>query len=194
MTKNSDEIKKIISFIIETDKLKGVLRKTSPIKLSRYENSAEHSWQVILFAILFEKYANEPVDLLKVIKMLVIHDIVEIDVGDVFHYAKDSSINLYEKELKAAKRIFSILDEGSAGELLSLWSEFEERKTPEAKYAASIDRVIAFIINNENNGGTWKKYQITREQILDKNSHIAEGSIELWKLANSIVDNNINNK
>ncbi len=134
-----ETLQKQIAFIVEVDKLKNILRKTSPIGLERLENSAEHSWQVVLSAILFAEHANEPIDLLKVVKMLVIHDIVEIDVGDTFHYQKTESADLYARELSAAKRIFNLLEEPQSEELLALWQEFESRQTPEAKYAAAVD-------------------------------------------------------
>ena len=182
------QVQRHIGFIIEVDRLKGVLRQTSPVGLERRENSAEHSWQVALCAIVFEEHASEPVDLLKVIKMLLIHDVVEVDVGDVFHYDKNVTENLYEKELAAAQRLFGLLDKPLGDELLSLWMEFEKKESPEARYACAIDRVIAFVMNAENQGGTWKKYGITPEQVLEKNKHIKKGSEALWLAANKMVE------
>ncbi len=182
-----ETLQKQIAFIVEVDKLKNILRKTSPIGLERLENSAEHSWQVVLSAILFAEHANEPIDLLKVVKMLVIHDIVEIDVGDTFHYQKTESADLYARELSAAKRIFNLLEEPQSEELLALWQEFEARQTPEAKYAAAVDRIMAFFMNANNQGGTWVKYNISRKLALEKNAHIAEGSNSLWEMAQRIL-------
>lgn len=180
-------LEKQIDFIVEIDKLKAVLRQTSPIGMERRENSAEHSWQVVLCALIFSDHANEKVDLLKVVKMLALHDIVEVDVGDTFHYHKSATKDLYQKELAAATRIFGLLDSPQADEYLSIWKEFEDRKTPEAKYAASIDRIIALIINSKNLGGNWVSNNIKMEQILEKNSHIGDGSKILWEMAQNIV-------
>lgn len=180
-------LEKQIEFIAEIDKLKAVLRQTSPIGMERRENSAEHSWQVVLCALLFSEHANEKIDLLKVVKMLAIHDIVEVDVGDTFHYQKSDTKDLYQKELAAATRIFGLLGNQQAKEYLSIWKEFEDRKTPEAKYAASVDRIIALIINTRNQGGNWIRNNIKMVQILEKNSHIGEGSKILWEMAQNIV-------
>ena len=186
---NCSDIEKQISFITETDKLKNVLRKTSPINMTRKENSAEHSWQVILSALVFSKHANDDVDLLKVVKMLAVHDIVEIDVGDTFHYDKSANKDLFKQELAAAERILSLLDDDQKREYLELWIEFETRETPEAKYAASVDRIMAFIMNSNNNGGNWPENNITVEKALDKNAHMEDGSKALWKAAKNILHN-----
>jgi putative hydrolase of HD superfamily len=185
---NIDTLKNQINFIVEVDKLKGILRKTSPIGMQRLENSAEHSWQVVLSAILFAEHANENIDLLKVVKMLVIHDVVEIDVGDTFHYAKDNNNDLYAQELAAAQRIFGLLAAPQRDELLALWQEFEARQTPEAQYAAAVDRIMAFFMNMHNQGGTWAKYNIPVELVLEKNAHIQNGSKNLWKIAQRILE------
>ena len=176
-----------VAFIAEVDQLKNVLRKTSPIGLKRLENSAEHSWQVILCAILFEEHANEPVDLLKVIKMLAIHDVVEIDVGDTFHYDKPEVSDLYERELAAAKRLFGLLPDEQGQSCLKLWIEFETRETPEARYAAAVDRMIAILINAHSEGGSWSTHQICGDLILAKNAHIENGSKGLWHLVQQLV-------
>lgn len=180
-------LKAQFAFIAEVDKLKSVLRKTSPIGMERRENSAEHSWQVILCAVTFQEHANEPVDILKVVKMLMIHDVVEVDVGDVFHYDKGATEGLYERELAAAKRIFGLLNDELRDEYLALWKEFEARETPEARYAASVDRLIAFLMNINNQGGTWKEFNVAPEDVLDKNAHIKIGSKTLWEMANTFV-------
>jgi putative hydrolase of HD superfamily len=176
-----------MDFIVEVDKLKSVLRMTSPIGEDRKENSAEHSWQIMLMAIILHEHANTPVDLLKVLKMLAIHDVVEIDVGDTFHYAKASNPNLAEQELAAANRIFGILPDEQGRALLELWQEFEARETPESQFAASVDRLAAFLMNRGNEFGTWREHGIEPEVILERNAHIADGSHPLWNFAQSIV-------
>lgn len=188
MKSDLSEIVKRIQFIAETDKLKAVLRKTSPIGLERLENSAEHCWQVALSALVLSDQSNEPIDVLKVVKMLLLHDIVEIDVGDTFHYNKSETENLFEKELTAAQRIFGMLDEPLRSDYISLWREFEERQTPESRYAAAVDRLMAFIMNSNNRGGNWPSNNITLEKILAKNAHIAEGSRSLWEVAQMIAE------
>jgi len=176
-----------IAFLTETDKLKNVERKTSPIGLLRKENSAEHSWQVILSAIILAEHSKEPIDLLKVIKMLAIHDIPEIDCGDVFHYAKTTDPCLAANELAATRRILGLLPECQSEELLALWQEFEAQETPESRFAHSVDRLMAFIMNQGNHGGTWKEFGLTKSQVLDKNSHVADGSPGLFALIQRIT-------
>lgn len=183
----SELLTKQINFIVETDKLKQILRRTSPISLSRRENSAEHSWQVVLCAIVFEQYANQTVDLLKVIKMLALHDIVEIDAGDTFHYDKSGTEGLYNTELMAAKRIFGLLPPGQSKEYLALWQEFEAKITPEAQYASAIDRIIAIVINSHSQGGNWHRDNVTVEKALEKNAHIKDGSEVLWQMAQELL-------
>lgn len=178
-----------ISFLTAADALKTVERQTSPVGLSRKENSAEHSWQVILAATILAPHSAEPIDLLRVIKMLAIHDLPEIECGDVFHYAKDQDPDLPARELAATKRILSHLPIDQAQEFLALWQEFEARETPEAKFAHSVDRLMAFIMNQNNQGGTWVEHNLTAAQVLDKNSHVAEGSPAIFELIQQIVAN-----
>lgn len=174
-------------FIGEVDRLKSVLRHTKPIALERRENPAEHSWHVILMAITLSEYSNEPIDLLRVVKMLALHDLVEIDAGDTFHYAKASTTGLQEKEIQAAKRIFALLPSDQSQEFFSLWSEFESRETPESKFAHCVDRIAAFWLNIGNEGGTWKEHEIGFDLIVEKNRHAAEGSEEVWEAAREMV-------
>ncbi|MGG6294933.1 HD domain-containing protein [Leptolyngbya sp. AN02str] len=174
-----------IKFIIEADKLKGILRKTSPIGEQRKENSAEHSWQVMLSALVPVEHANQEVNILRVLKMLMIHDLVEIDVGDTLHYNKSSST--YENETIAARRIFGILPDKQGEEFLSLWKEFEAKETDDAKFATSVDRLMAFIMNSNNNGGSWKELELSAEQVIRKNASILEGATLIWSLAAQLI-------
>jgi len=178
-----DRLETQLQFIAELDGLKSVLRKTSPIGQTRKENSAEHSWQVILMAICLAEYAAHPIDLLKVVKMLAIHDAVEVDVGDTFHYAKDQTPDPAEREKAAAKRLFAILPEPQATEFDNLWQEFEDKKSNDAQFAACIDRLAAFITNAGNQGGTWREFNISIEQIVEKNQEILNASPKLWEWA-----------
>ena len=188
MTDSQKRLAQQIEFIVESDKLKGVLRRTRPIGLDRMENSAEHSWQIILMAMTLAEHSNVKVDLLRVIKMLAIHDCVEIDVGDTFHYAKAADVDLYEKELAAARRVFGILPDDQSAEYLALWEEFEAKETPEARFATAVDRVVAFLMNRGNDFGTWTEHAISPEMIREKNSHVADGSREIWEYALKVVD------
>ncbi len=176
-----------LRFIAETDALKGVERRTRPIGQSRRENSAEHSWQVALTALLLAEHANEPVDLLRVLRMLLVHDVPEVDVGDVFHYDKAGTDGLHERETAAARRLFGLLPDTQRDELLALWLEFEARETPEARYAAAIDRFMAFIMNSHNGGGTWIEYALSAGQVLENNAHIADGARPIWEAVEEIV-------
>jgi putative hydrolase of HD superfamily len=183
-----ERLAKQIEFVAEADKLKGVLRRVSPIGIDRRENSAEHSWQAILTAMLLHEHANEEVDLLRVVQMLAIHDVVEVDVGDTFHYEKAARPNLAELEDKAAQRLFGMLPSNQAEYYVALWREFESRETPEARYAAAVDRFMAFVMNFHNGGGTWLEYNLAAEQILHGNAHIGHGSETLWDFVQSIIE------
>jgi len=182
-----DRLAQQLQFIVEVDKLKGVLRRTSPIGAERRENSAEHSWQVVLSALLLHEHANENVDLLRVLSMLTIHDIVEVDAGDIFHYEKSSHTGMAEREQRAAARLFGLLPAHQGDSLRALWEEFEAGITPEARFAKAVDRFSAFIMNYHNNGGTWVSHGVTADQILSLNSHIADGSKPIWERVEAIV-------
>lgn len=178
-----------IEFLTTVDKLKSVNRATKPIGLSRRENSAEHSWHVILTAIVLAEYSNEPIDTLKVVKMLAVHDIPEIECGDTMHYGKTGANEKKLEEAAAAKKLFSQLPKEQADEFLSLWQEFEEQTTAESKFANAVDRLMAFILNPENKGGSWPEFNISAEMARAKNCHINEGSKEIWEFVQTIIDN-----
>jgi len=181
------KLKQQISFILEIDKLKTVLRKTKILHEDRLENSAEHSWQLALAALILSEYANEKVDVNHVIKMLLVHDLVEVYSGDTFHYHKEAYETLVAREMEAAKKIFGILSEEQGKELLALWMEFENQRTPEAQFAASIDRLIPMLMNSYSGGKAWKEFSITSKQVLDKNQHIKNGSTVLWDFAQELI-------
>lgn len=170
-----------LAFILELEKLKQVLRKTRPLGLSRYENSAEHSWQVALMAVTLVEYAHEPVDLDRVIKLLLVHDIAEIDVGDTIVYAASRVEGIAEKDLQAAQRIFGLLPEAQGVELLALWKEYESRESAEARFAQAMDRLMPVLHNLNNGGQSWRENGISKQQVLEKNAKIGEGAPELWQ-------------
>ena len=180
-----------IEFIREIDKLKYIIRKTKLINSDRPENDAEHSWHLAMMAIVLAGHANEPIDLEKVMKMVLIHDIVEIDSGDVFAYDTTKSHDNFDEELKAARRIFGILPEEQAEEFINLWIEFEEMKTPESKFARALDRLEPLLQNASNNGGTWREFDVKYDKVIEKKKAIKDGSEELWKFAENLIDESV---
>lgn len=172
----------VINFLLETEKLKAVLRQTKPLGEDRFENSAEHSWQTAMVALVLLADAPEHLDHLKVLKMLLIHDIVEIDAGDVFVYDDTARQEAFETEAAAAKRLFGMLGEELGEELHALWHEFEEAQTPEAKFAKAADRVMPVLQNLAAGGQSWVKHNVTRDQVLEKNRPIVGASEHLWNI------------
>jgi putative hydrolase of HD superfamily len=180
---------KQFTLVMELDKLKSILRRTRVKSAEgRQENSAEHSWHVAIMALLMEEHANQPVDIGRVIKMLLLHDIVEIDAGDTFVYDKTASVFQEEKELKAAQRLFALLPDDQGEELMALWSEFEAAKSSEAKFAKALDRIIPMMLNFYNDGQSWQEHGVTRGQVISVNQRIQEGSETLWQQAQHIIE------
>nr|WP_295927672.1 HD domain-containing protein [uncultured Dyadobacter sp.] len=180
-----------IEFIKEVDKLKYILRKTKLINSDRNENDAEHSWHLALMAVVLSGHANFPVDLLRVIKMLLIHDIVEIDAGDTFIYDTQKSHSNTHEERKAANRIFGLLPEHQANELIDIWEEFEEGKTNEAKFARAMDRLEPLLQNTSNNGGTWNEFDVNYEKVYAKKQVIQQGSDLIWHFAEQLINESV---
>ncbi|MGC2237136.1 MAG: HD domain-containing protein [Pyrinomonadaceae bacterium] len=176
-----DELEKCFEFILEVEKLKAIQRRTKPLGLDRYENSAEHSWQISLLALVLSKFADESVNIEKVMKMLLVHDIGEIDADDVFFFDETGRIEAKEKELLAMKRIFGILPDEKGKELFGLWDEFENGDSKEAKFARAIDRVMPVLQNLYNNKQSWTENGVTKEQILTKTAYIGDGSEIIWQ-------------
>ena len=184
----SNRLEQQMAFIVEIDKLKRVDRQTLIVDGTRPENSAEHSWHIALMALLMVEHIDQrsDIDLLKVVKMLLVHDIIEIDAGDVFAYDEDEERE--EREKKAGRRIFGLLPQDQAEELYQLWREFEERQTPEAHYAASLDRLLPLVQNYLTGGYTWVKFHIPEEKVRKRNQVIIESSRNLWEYAQTIID------
>jgi putative hydrolase of HD superfamily len=178
-----------IRFIIEIDKLKRVGRQTVLMDRSRLENDAEHSWHLAVMAMLLSEYAGENnLDLFRVIKMVLIHDVVEIDAGDTYCYDDDAIETQMKREEKAADRIFSLLPEDQSREIRLLWKEFNDRKTPEARFAAALDRLQPLLHNYNTNGLMWKKNGIRSDQVLSRNRPIKDGAPTLWDYAVGLID------
>ncbi|MGI3092685.1 phosphohydrolase [Vibrio sp. T9] len=184
-----ERLEKQLALVIELDKLKSILRRTRVKSAEgRLENSGEHSWHVALMAILMEEHANAPVDICRVMKMLLIHDVVEIDAGDTFVYDTVASQEQVEKEIRAAERLFGMLPTDQGQELLALWQEFEAAQSDDAKYAKALDRLIPMLLNYHNNGQSWKENSVTREQALTINKRIEFGSVTLWDKAKELIE------
>ena len=177
-----ERLEQQMTFLKEIDKIKGIFRRTRLLDSSRYENDAEHAWHLAVMAFTLLEYANgEQLDVSKVIKMVLIHDIVEIDVGDTFLYDSSLREGKRENESRAASRIFGLLPQDQARVFLALWEEFEARETPEAKFAAALDRFEPCIQNAATRGHAWQKHGISRERAEAVNKHIAEGSDLIWR-------------
>lgn len=183
----TEHFQAITRFIVEIEKLKNVERKIKPVGLSRYENSAEHSWQIALLALTLLPYAEQNTDPLKVVTMLLLHDIVEIDTGDKFAY--DANHDDYENELASAQRIFAILPQKQGQTYLKLWIEFEQAQTPEAEFAKAIDRLMPVLQNLHNGCQSWIDHDISVSQILHKNAAIEKANPKLWQwLKQQVID------
>jgi putative hydrolases of HD superfamily len=176
-----------LEFVVEADRLKHVLRRTSLFDGSRKENDVEHSWSLALMALVLAEHSPVPLDLHRVIGMVLIHDLPEIDAGDTFLYAQERGQET-AAETAGANRIFSLLPDDLAAELLGLWHEFEERKTPEARFAAALDRLEPLLQNLHNGGVVWRENGIGKERVLAANAHIADGSAFLWEQIKAWID------
>ncbi len=181
------KIAQYLDFIVEIDKIKSIFRKSRLFDRSRFENDAEHSWTISVMAALFREFSPFPVNLERVLLMLLLHDVVEVDAGDTFLYSPERGL-AEERERKAAERIFGMLDPEHRDLFRGLWEEFEARETPEAKYAAVFDRLEPIYQNYLNEGSTWETHGVTRRMILTANAHIAEGAPEIWDFVRGLTD------
>lgn len=177
-----------LAFVLDADRLKSVERRSTLADGSRRENTAEHSWHLALMALLLAEHAEPPVDVAKVVAMVVLHDLVEMEVGDTFVYDEAARVDKAAREAEAAEAIYGRLppDQGSA--LLALWQEFEDKVTPEARFAGSLDRLEPLLLNHASGGGTWREHGIVAAQVRDLNRRIADGSPALWRAASELID------
>ncbi len=187
----TDDLQKQLAFIREIDKLKYILRKTTLFNSNRNENDADHSWHLSLMALVLAGHANQPVDLLKVIKMLLIHDIVEIDAGDTFIYDTQKSHDNTTEEREAANRIFGLLPDDQASDLIAVWEEFEAGQTADAKFARAMDRLEPLLQNSSNNGGTWAEFDVRYDAVYAKKKIIQNGSDTIWQYAEQLLNENV---
>jgi putative hydrolases of HD superfamily len=186
-TDTSGQLAQQIQFLIETEKLKAILRRNSPINTERSENSAEHSWSLALMAIVLAGHANQQTDLLRVLKMVLIHDIVEIDAGDFDAFDTAGHATKADCENRAAERIFNLLPASQAVEFRELWQEFESRVSPESVFANALDRLMPLIQNFHNAGKSWRERGVTSRQSLDRSRPIGDASSALWDYARALV-------
>jgi putative hydrolase of HD superfamily len=177
-----------IHFILEIDKLKQIVRQTFIADGSRRENDAEHSWHLSIMAALLIEYGPAGVDLGRVTKMLLIHDVVEIDAGDTYCYDATAALTQKAREIAAADRIFALLPADQAGDFRAIWEEFEERATPEARFAAALDRLQPVLLNYHTQGRSWLEHDISRSQVIERNEHIGAGAPRLWEHVKGIID------
>ena len=184
----SDRLRDQVRFILEIDQLKGVLRRTYLVDGTRRENSAEHSWHVAMMATVLAEHANEPVDAGRVARMLLVHDIVEVDAGDTFVYDTAGAESKAERERAAAERIFGLLPSDQRAELRALWEEFEAASTPDARFAAALDRMMPVLHNIHTGGRAWRENSVTADMVISRNSRIAEGSRALWEYVRGLIE------
>ena len=177
-----------IEFSLEIDKLKGVLRQTILLDSSRQENTAEHSWHIAVMAGLLREYAVEPVDIDHAVRMLLVHDLVEIDAGDVMIYDRARREEMKKREEQAARRIFGLLPADQAKDMRLLWDEYEARQTPEARFAFAMDRIQPLLHNLNTQGLMWRKHGISRDQVIEVNRPIRDAAPALWEYVSALID------
>ena len=187
----TDKLLQQINFIKEIDKIKYIERKTKLFNSDRRENDAEHSWHLAMMTIVLAEHSDVPIDVLKVLKMVLIHDIVEIDAGDTFIYDTEKNHTNTDEERTAANRIFGMLPKEQADELISIWEEFENGETHEAKFARSMDRFEPLLQNASNNGGTWTEFGVSYDKVYEKKKDIKEGSSSLWSYAENLINESV---
>lgn len=180
-----------MDFILEADKEKFIGRQTYLSDASRKENDAEHAWHLALMAMLLGEHANEEVDTLRVMSMVLIHDIVEIDAGDTYAYDTVGGKTQREREVKAADRLFNLLPKDQAVYVRGLWDEFEEEKTPEAKFARVLDKVQPLMLNHASGGLSWREHKVDKSQVVKRNAKTPKGSKELWQICKKWIDENV---
>ncbi len=177
-----------LRFLLEMDKLKSILRQSPLLAVDRFENSAEHSWHIALMAVVLAEHAAAPVDICRVVTMLLVHDIVEIDAGDTFAYDPRAAVDKAEREIRAADHLFGLLPADQAAPLRSLWEEFEAAETAEARFANAVDRLMPALHNYHSGGGSWQRHHVTLPRVVRRLSPIADGSPALWEYVKALLD------
>lgn len=184
----NERLKKQLDFMLELDKMKNIYRQTYVLHEDRKENDAEHSWHLAILAFMLEEYAAEPIDILKVIKMVLLHDVVEIDAGDTYLYDEEGYKSKAEREEKAAQRIFGLLPDDQRDEYYALWREFEDDITYESRFASILDRMQPLLLNYTKGGIAWKEHGVHKEQVLSRNRPYFDASHELAEVIGSVIE------
>ena len=187
----NERLKKQLAFALEIDKEKNIFRQTHLSNHGRNENDAEHAWHMAIMAYLLKEYANEPVDIGKVMLMCLIHDVVEIDAGDTYAYDAEALKSQKEREDAAKERIFGMLPTEQKEELIALLDEFEAYETAESKFAHAMDNMQPLILNHSNNGGDWKEHGVSAKQVYGRQSQTAKGSLILFEATDELLKENI---
>ena len=186
-----DRMKQQIAFLMEIDKVKNIFRQTYLADGKRKENDAEHSWHLAIAAFLLKEYVAEDVDVMKVMIMVLIHDLVEIDAGDTYAYDAEGAKTKRAREVAAADRIFGMLPENQGGYFRELWDEFEAYESDDAKFAHLLDNFQPLLLNHESNGKSWTEHHVKKSQIYKRNEKIKETSPEVWEWMKQIVEEHI---
>lgn len=186
-----ERLQKQLDFILEIDKEKNIFRQTHLSGHGRNENDAEHAWHMAIMAYLLQEYSNEKIDVARVMLMCLIHDVVEIDAGDTYAYDADGLKTQKAREEAAKERLYSMLPEDQKADLTAIFDEFEERKTPEAKFARALDNLQPLLLNNSNDGGDWRNHDVTAEKVYERQSRTREGSEKLFEVTDKILKENI---
>ena len=186
-----ERLKKQMDFLLEVDKLKFINRQTYLSNGERKENDAEHSWHLALMAVLLQEYSNENIDITKVITMVLIHDLVEIDAGDTYAYDAAGNQSKREREVRAADRIFNILPEDQAEKFRALWEEFEAYQTPEAKFAHVCDNMQPFMLKHATGGRSWQEHGVKKSQVLNRNRYLEDGSKTMKQYFDEIIEEHV---
>lgn len=186
-----EKLEQQIKFLLELDKQKEITRQTYLADGSRKEGDAEHAWHLAIMAFLLADYANEKIDVLKTVKMVLMHDVIEIDAGDTYAYDAEGNKTKRIREEQAADRIYGLLPEEQKNEYRALWEEFEARETPEAKFANTLDNVQPLLLNHASNGKSWREHGVKKSQVMGRNERTHEGSEVLWEYIRNIIEENI---
>jgi len=183
-----DRLSQQFAFLLEIDRLKQINRQTLIADGTRRENDAEHSWHLAVMATLLAEYAPPDTDIARVTRMLLVHDVVEIDAGDTYCYDQSACATQSQREQAAADRIFAMLPADQAADIRKLWEEFEARQTPESRFAAALDRVQPVLLNYHTQGRAWQEKGVTRAQVIERNQHIEAGAPRLWAYIEQLID------
>jgi len=185
---NKDRLKRQMEFMVEIGRLKHILRRTFTIHSDRNENDTEHSWHLAVMAILLSEYVGDGVDVFRTVKMVLVHDLVEIDAGDTYCYSDYDPAEKLDREQRAAERIFGLLPDDQALEVMDLWQEFEQSETAEARFANALDRLQPLLLNYHTRGKAWQKHRVRKHQVMERAAPIGESSPDLWDYARDLIE------